>query len=287
MPSARPSSLPIRFCPPSPRVSERYAVSTCLPRASQVMSCVSSSSGCAPITSTRAVTSRPATASPNAVAPRSCAEQETRRGQTRQQRRDGGRTKSRRRYHRDLGVRLLRAVARRRERRAPPARSALLLLVRRRVTLGRARALRAADVAHGQHVPRRTRAAAAHVRPRAHVLRLFLRPHHFLEVRVAIDDRRDLLARPRIQLVHSHERHIRRSLLRAARGRSTSCRCRTRDAAPRRAAPPRPRSSITGWNAPLARSSSRDAACGQAQQALGLHQDQRPALSRIAWRRRM
>ena len=31
IPSSGPSSLPIRFCPPSPRVSERYAVSTFCP----------------------------------------------------------------------------------------------------------------------------------------------------------------------------------------------------------------------------------------------------------------
>ena len=54
-PSASPSSLPIAFCPPSPRVSDRYAASTFAPRASQPSRLVSSSSGCAPIISTRPV----------------------------------------------------------------------------------------------------------------------------------------------------------------------------------------------------------------------------------------
>ena len=52
-PSASPSSLPMRFCPPSPRVSDIYAVLTFLPRASHAIRLVSSSSGCAAIHSTR------------------------------------------------------------------------------------------------------------------------------------------------------------------------------------------------------------------------------------------
>ena len=52
-PRARPNSGPIRFWPPSPRLSERYAASAPIPRSSTVSSSVSSSSGCAPMTSTR------------------------------------------------------------------------------------------------------------------------------------------------------------------------------------------------------------------------------------------
>ncbi len=46
-PSSAPCSEPIRFCPPSPRVSDRYAVRTFRPWASQASIAVFSSSGCA------------------------------------------------------------------------------------------------------------------------------------------------------------------------------------------------------------------------------------------------
>src|SRR5258705_8160422 len=52
-PSSGPSSGPIRFCPPSPRLSDKYATCAPIPRASSTSSCVSSSSGCAPIIRTR------------------------------------------------------------------------------------------------------------------------------------------------------------------------------------------------------------------------------------------
>ncbi len=48
-PNSSPCSVPIRFCPPSPRVSERYAVRTFRPWASQASIAVFSSSGCAPM----------------------------------------------------------------------------------------------------------------------------------------------------------------------------------------------------------------------------------------------
>ncbi len=48
-PSCSPVSLPIRFWPPSPRVSERYAVRTMRPLASQLRNAVFSSSGWAPM----------------------------------------------------------------------------------------------------------------------------------------------------------------------------------------------------------------------------------------------
>src|SRR6266516_2134650 len=53
IPSSGPSSGPMRFWPPSPRVSERYPACAPMPRDRSTNSCVSSSSGCAPIMSTR------------------------------------------------------------------------------------------------------------------------------------------------------------------------------------------------------------------------------------------
>src|SRR6266567_527410 len=69
MPSAGPNSGPMRFCPPSPRDSERYAACTPAPRDNHTRSCVSSSSGWAPITSTRLLAPSCSSAFANAATP--------------------------------------------------------------------------------------------------------------------------------------------------------------------------------------------------------------------------
>ena len=223
MPSSGPSSLPMRFWPPSPRVSERYAVSTWRPFASQAMRRVSSSSGCAPITSTRAVVPSPSTNSPNAAAPRACATCATcacERGATARIRQ----VATIARFDTRLplfGFMLARRLARRaglslRRRRVGQRLSKnarLLRVVRGLVPFRRARSLGTADVAQRRQRADRRAQPRMHVRPPAHVLRLFLRPDDFFDVRVEVDQLTDL-ARPRRQLFDAHERDVRRPLAR-------------------------------------------------------------------------
>ena len=188
-PNASPSSLPMRFCPPSPRVSERYAASACWRVREPGDERVSSSSGCAAMSRTRALTPRPSTSSPSAAAPRSCAERGAAAESEERQRREQPH-----RSTRPLACRGVRAGARLASAAVGGASTSrddarLLLRVRRVVAFGRARALGAPDVADRNRVPRRRAQPRRHERPRAHVLRLLLRPHDFLDAAVAVDRR--------------------------------------------------------------------------------------------------
>src|SRR6185312_15184302 len=214
-PSASPSSLPMRFCPPSPRVSDRYATSMWCPLVSHAMRRVSSSSGCAPITSTRVSTGSPCTSSPSALAPRAWhrsargAARETARRVTANARCMGG-----------FSCRLRRAAAgvlySRGHRHCQGIRdeARLLLRVRRRVPFRRTGALWTTNVANGQRVPDRGAETRRDETPRGHVAGFLLRPHHIVNRRVALEDGGDGCVRPRVELLHAHDRDTRRALMR-------------------------------------------------------------------------
>ena len=72
-PSASNNSVPRRFCPPSPRVADRYAVRTPWPRDNHASNALFSSSGWAPVWRTLPITSRRFNAWASPAAPRSSA----------------------------------------------------------------------------------------------------------------------------------------------------------------------------------------------------------------------
>src|SRR6187397_3428690 len=89
----------------------------------------------------------------------------------------------------------------------------LLVLVERRVPLARRGTPRAPDVLHasGRADLRRLLEPMAEGPPRAHVLRLFLRPHDLLERRIRGDERRDELEWERVELLDARDRDGRRA----------------------------------------------------------------------------
>src|SRR6476620_4768509 len=85
----------------------------------------------------------------------------------------------------------------------------LFLLVRGEITLSGTRSLAPADVAHDHHVSSGNTQARRYIRPRAHVLRLFLRPHDLGRIWIQIDDFCDRFMRPWIKLFDAHESNVR------------------------------------------------------------------------------
>src|SRR4026208_1098633 len=87
----------------------------------------------------------------------------------------------------------------------------LLLLVSLGVAFRRARAVRPANVASEQRIARRHPETRCHIRPRALILRLLLRPHPCLDRRIEIHDLCDLRPGPWIKLFDPHDRNERRT----------------------------------------------------------------------------
>src|SRR6266478_1207251 len=211
-PSASPSSLPIRFWPPSPRVSDKYAVSTRRPRASHAISWVSSSSGCAAIHSTRIRSGAFCTRLLAAEGSIPWAARRSGRAQLNSEAalsslfledRCSG-------FDRHAAALHSRRMLHRRAHLVDDA--LLLLLVHFSVTLRGARAVGTSDIPRQQRVSGRHPQAWRHIRPRALVLRLLLCPDDFLDRRIKINDLRNLVAGPWIKLLHSDERDMRGTL---------------------------------------------------------------------------
>src|ERR1051326_1985875 len=163
------------------------------------MSCVSSSSGCAPMTSTRAVVPSAAISSPSAPASARCDRARAASPNNIPQTSPGARfiedgswwTYRERGLSRRSGL----STASGRVRQSVPNDPGLLVVVVFLVSLGRARTLRTPDVAHRRHRPDGGAQPGLHIAPGAHVPRLFLRPHDVVDVRVQVDEVADL-ARP-------------------------------------------------------------------------------------------
>ena len=81
----------------------------------------------------------------------------------------------------------------------------------KRSRIAEIRALGTPDVTHDERIAGRHPKTRRNIRPRSHVFRLFLRPHYFLNRRIQIDNLLDLGVRPRIKLLDTHERHMRRA----------------------------------------------------------------------------
>src|SRR2546426_8358195 len=84
----------------------------------------------------------------------------------------------------------------------------LLGLVRGGIPFGRARALRAPDVAHGHVGAHELAGLRQHGLLRSPISRLLLHPHDLPQVGIPADQRRQLLAGERIQELHPTDRHL-------------------------------------------------------------------------------
>src|SRR5512140_1277091 len=84
-------------------------------------------------------------------------------------------------------------------------------LVRGQISLRRTRELGTPAVTHDERIARRHTKTRRNKRPRSHVLRLCLCPHDFLDRRIQIDNLLDLRVRPRIELLDTHKRYMRRA----------------------------------------------------------------------------
>src|SRR5258706_13235553 len=283
-PSASPSSLPIRFCPPSTRASNRYPLSPPTPRTSQAISCVSASSGCAAIHSTpiRSGAMWPAmlaeTGLPDARLFWPTLPDKTRHAPASPAsvtaflivaRRFSG-------FHcNTTPLRPRRLLHRRVHLFDDPL---LLLLVHLGVTLPRPRAVGPPDIPRQQRVPRRHPKPRRRVRPRPLVLRLFLRPHDFLDRRIQIHYLRDLVAGPRVELLDSHERHVRHAPRREIVVDLARAQHETRDGA---SILRRHRIIDHGTEAPAREIAQVRCGFRQPQQTLRLHQNQRTPIVQL------
>src|SRR5579872_1845913 len=77
--------------------------------------------------------------------------------------------------------------------------------MRRRIALARARAPRPPDVGQRHAFGLRLFEAVPDRAPRAHVLRLLLRPHDLAQVRVPAHERRGALDRERVELLEARD----------------------------------------------------------------------------------
>src|SRR5213595_2626995 len=84
----------------------------------------------------------------------------------------------------------------------------LLGLVRRGIAFRRARPLRSPDVAYGHLGPDELAELRQHELLGTHVARLLLYPHDLAQVGILADQRRQLLARERIEQLHPGDRHV-------------------------------------------------------------------------------
>src|ERR1700720_467746 len=98
---------------------------------------------------------------------------------------------------------------RRRERRTDD--SVLLAQMRGRIALARARAPRAADVEERHGLGLRFLEPMPKWPPRAHVLRLLLRPYDLAQIRIVAKKRSRVFDRERVQLLDSRHCHARRA----------------------------------------------------------------------------